>query len=389
MGNFNTAGGGAALVGQDLNIASNVGNLYDAATGGNTFSGIGNVAGIYGGIQQGGVMGYGGAAVNAGKLALAADNEFDGGSATSSLAGGLNAAAGALQVYSGIEKGGVYGDTAAATGAARLATSAGLLGGSSGALASDIPYASAVLGAYQFATQDTKSGATGSDALGGAETGAEAGAAFGPVGALLGGVIGGVAGAVASGFGPGEMDPENVNWDNYASAFDKNPQMVNGASPTQNYQALAGIFDARGTTIPFYQKYGRMGENQFLTAMTQEINNAVRAGTISSSSTPQQIYSSVVQPWINSMSPNGWQPTNTVQGAPEQGAIGNLITNLIGEYQAGAYNQWIGVGGQQPFSGLPSFGGGPPAAPPTSPQSFSPNKPGLAYRGGAGRLAHV
>jgi hypothetical protein len=386
MGNFNSAGGEAATIGGDLNTAAAVGNIYDSVTGSNTLSGVGNAAGVYSGIQQGGVTGYGSAAINAGQLAGKTGLY---GSDAGTAATGLNDAGAALSVYSGIKQGGVYGDTQAATGAARLATSAGYLGGASGTLARDIPYVGAALGAYQFATQDTKSGATGQDALGGAETGAEVGSAFGPVGTVIGGVVGGVAGAVASAFGPGAMDPENVNWDNYAAAYDSNPQAVNGATPSQNYQALAGIFDSRGTRIPFYNQFGRMGENRFITAMTQQINDALRAGKISSSSSPQQIYSTVVEPWINSMSPSGWQTTYTIKGAPEKGAIGNLLTNLIGEYQAGAYNQWIGVGGQQPFSGLPSFGGGSPVAPPTSLQSFSPNKPGLAYQGAAGRFANV
>lgn len=381
MGNFSSAGGEAATIGAAGQLATGVSGLYDSLSGSNALSGVGNAAGIAGGIASGTPIGYTGAAINAGQLAGKA-GAF--GSDSGTAATGLQDLGAGLGIYQGIERGGVIGDTQAATGAARLATSAGYLGGSSGALASKLPIVGAALGAYQFATQDTKSGATGADALGGAETGAEVGSAFGPLGTLVGGVIGGVAGGVASAFGPGRMDPENINWDSYASAFSSNPADVNSASPTQNYQALAGIFDARGSSLPFYQTYGRMGENQFMTDMTSQINQAVQSGSISQTATPQDIYSQVVQPWINKMSPQGWQPTNTVGGAPEQGAVGNLLTNLIGEYQSDLQGGWTGVGGQQPFSSLPSFGGGAPLTP-----ISGINKGGSPSLGAAGRIAYA
>ncbi|MGH9440541.1 MAG: hypothetical protein ACRD22_22435, partial [Terriglobia bacterium] len=340
-------------------IARNIANLAgDFGIGSNAYA-AGNAAGVVGGLAQGGAQGYGSAAVNA--TELAGREGYITSPTVNNVAG---YAGGALQLYSGIKQGGVVGDTNAAVGAATIATKAGYLGGASGALGEAIPYASAVLGVYNFATQDTKSGATGQDALGGAETGAETGASIGSIipgigtaiGAVVGGVIGGVAGAVSSAFGPGAMDPENVNWNNYASAYDSNPKSVAGATPTQAYQTLAGIFDARGSNLPFYQKFGRMGENRFTTAMTQQINNAVKSGQISTSSTPQQIYSTVVQPWISSMSPNGWQPTNTEKGAAEQPAVGNLLTQMIGQYQQGQQGSWTGVGGQQPFLNMPGFG---------------------------------
>lgn len=385
-----SAAGGEAAITNDLGLAAEVGNLYDSMSGSNTFSGIGNAAGIASGIEQGGVAGYGKAALGAGQLAGKAGIY---GSDSGTAAGALADVGAGLSIYQGIERGGFAGDTQAATGAAQLATNAGYLGGATGGLAKAVPYAAIPLAAYNFATQDTKSGATGSDALGGAEAGAEAGSAFGPVGTVVGAVVGAVGGAVASAFGPGEMDPENISWNNYAAAFDKNPGNVNVASPTQNYQALAGIFDARGSALPFYQKYGRMGENQFMTDMAGQINRAMQSGMISSSTSPSDIYSKVVEPWINSMSPSGWQATNTAKGAPEKGAVQNLLTNLIGEYQVGAQNQWIGVDGQQPFIGLSSFGGGPPVHTAIAAKANAPitnTRTGITRLSGtAGRLAHA
>jgi hypothetical protein len=111
---------------------------------------------------------------------------------------------------------------------------------------------------------------------------------------------------------------------------------------------LAGIFDARGSSIPFYNQYGRMGESAFFGAMTSQINSALASGALPSNATPQQIYSQVVQPWINGMSTGGWQNSSTIQGAPEKDAIGNLLTNLIGQWQSGQMNSQtpLGIAGQ-------------------------------------------
>lgn len=264
--------------------------------------------------------------------------------------GGLNSVAGAagslLGIYGGLQQGGVVGDTRAAVGVAGLATKAGMLGGASGALGTAIPIVGDALAIYNFAQTGTKSGRTGSDALQGAETGAEVGSAFGPIGTVVGGVIGGVVGGIASAFGPGAEDPENISWNNYAAAFDKNSASVQGASPSQNYQSLAGIFDSRGSKIPFYNTFGRMGESKFLASMTQQINGALASGTITKADSAQTVYNKVVGPWVTAMGP--WPDTSTVKGAPEKGAVQNLLTNLTQEYIGGQGNQWTGVDGSRP-----------------------------------------
>jgi hypothetical protein len=265
-------------------------------------------------------------------------------------------------IYTGIESGTPLGYTSSAINAAQLATRFGELGGTTGTLGQALPFAADALSLYEFA-KNWQSGATGADALSGAQTGATIGTSILPgVGTVVGAAIGAAAGAVSSIFGPGRMDPENVGWDQYAAAYQKSgAQGVAGATPAQNFQMLSGIFDARGSNLPFYQRYGRMGENQFTTDMFNQVNAALKAGQISPTDSASSIYSKVVQPWINSMSPGGWQNTSTAQGAPEKQAVGNLLTSFIGQWQSGQINSGtrLGIGGQTLAGGVPAFGGGP------------------------------
>lgn len=289
--------------------------------------------------------GYASAGIQGTKL-LASNSNTSG--IFGSDAGAVKSAAGVggnlLGIYSGLQQGGVAGDTHAAVSAASLATKAGYLGGATGSLANVLPVVGDALALYNFYQTGTKSGKTGADAVSGAETGAEIGSAFGPIGTGVGAVIGGAVGAIASAFGPGAEDPENVQWNGYAAAYDKNPASVAGGSASQNFQSLAGIFDARGSSIPFYQQFGRQGENQFMSAMGTQVNSAISAGTIPKDATASQIYSSVVQPWITGMSKSGWQDSNTIDGAAEKPAIGNLLTNIIGQWQSG--QTFNGIAGQ-------------------------------------------
>jgi hypothetical protein len=177
------------------------------------------------------------------------------------------------------------------------------------------------------------------------------------------------------------MDAENVGWDQYAKAYQgAGSAGVAGASPAQNFQALTGIFDSRGSSIPFYGKFGRMGENQFMTSMTGQINSALASGKLSKTASPQQIYSQVVEPWINGMSSNGWQNTNTAQGVPEKQAVGNLLTSLIGQWQTGQLNSTskVGINGQS-ISGLSPFGSAPQSqSNQSAPPRYQVGLPGLA-----------
>ena len=57
------------------------------------------------------------------------------------------------------------------------------------------------------------------------------------------------------------------------------------------------------------------------------------------------------------MSGNGWQNTSTAKGAPEKAAIGNLLTNIIGQYQQGqiSSSSKLGISGQS-IAGLQPYG---------------------------------
>src|SRR5262249_46607882 len=149
------------------------------------------------------------------------------------------------------------------------------------------------------------------DAIGGAESGAAVGTMVLPgIGTAVGAVIGAAAGALSSVFGNGRVDPENVPFEGYTQAFNKlqgNPQAQQhlASMVTNRYMPLAGLFDLRSNqitgSIPFYAKYGRMGEQRFTQDMTNQINLAAAQGVISKTDTPQTVYQKVVLPWINTM----------------------------------------------------------------------------------------
>jgi hypothetical protein len=279
------------------------------------------------------------------------------------LRSGLGLTGSALGIIQGLQTGGVSGYSQAALGASRLGVGAARTAGAiSPGIASEagqaLGYAAIPLSVYNFA-KNWQSGATGSEAIQGAETGAAIGSVIPGVGTLIGAGVGAAVGAVSSAFGPGRMDPENVNWNSYAAAFDRNPGAVRGATPSQNFQALAGIFDSRGSAIPFYGKFGRMGENQFAVSMANQVNSAIKSGAIPANAGPSQIYSMVVEPWITKMGGSGgWQDTYTSKGASEKDAVGGLLTNLIAQWQKGQITAGtpVGISGQT-ISGLPTFGG--------------------------------
>lgn len=304
---------------------------------GNYAGGAGNAAGVVSGVQQGGVGGYGSAAINAGQIANRA-GAF--GSDAGTMGQGLGAAGAGLGVYEGIRQGGAEGYGKAAVNAGEMAL------GSSAAWP---------LAAYNFYTNDTASGRTGSDAAGGAMTGAEVGMIGGPVGMGIGALIGGAAGALSSAFGPGAVDPENLDFEGYKNAYNKALQQGGQkaadqlASSNQNpYLALAGYMDLRkgqiGDKNPIYNTYGRMGEEKFANDLVSHLTAAQKSGQIKPGESAAQAYNDVVNPWISSM--GDWQDPNkqAMQGAIEQMTAQQL------NGQAG--NDWKAIGGDSPFASL-------------------------------------
>lgn len=304
---------------------------------GNYAGGAGNAAGVLSGVQQGGVGGYGSAAINAGQLANRA-GAF--GSDAGAAGQGLGAAGAGLGVYQGIQQGGAAGYGKAAANAGELAL------GSAAAWP---------LAAYNFVQNDTASGRTGSDAAGGAMTGAEVGAAFGPVGMGVGALIGGAAGALSSAFGPGAVDPENMNFEGYHKAY--NDALQHGgqqaadrvAQSNQNpYLALAGYMDLRkgqiGDQNPIYNTYGRMGEEKFANDLVSHLTAAQKTGQIKPGESAAQAYNDVVNPWVSGM--GAWNDPN------KQAMQGVLEQMTAQELNGQAGNDWKAIGGDSPFASL-------------------------------------
>lgn len=331
-------------------------------TAGNNLGEAGNAFGIYNGLTSGQPMGYLSAATNAAQLGARS------GMFTPQTSGTMGTAAsnlgGLMGVYSGIQQGGPVGDTQAAINAARLATNAGYLGGATGSLGAALPYAELPLAAYNFATQDTQSGRSGSDAMGGAMTGAEAGSPFGPVGMGVGALVGGAAGALASAFGPGAEDPENTQWNNYAAAYNQNPQIGGYLTPAQAYQNLSGEMDARtntpGHSQPIEQVFGRMGEQNMMDQMTNYLNQEYQSGAITPGESISQQWNSVINPWLQSKGA-GIANQNTITGAPEAAPLTNDLQSLVNDWETGWLqpNSAVGINGQT-IQGLTPYAGETP-----------------------------
>jgi hypothetical protein len=404
---------GANLTSPDISGGTTSGGLGNLAN----LSTAGTVYGIGQGLQTGGVKGDTAAALGAAGLANQVNPGLGVGTGTQ-VGGALGAAGGALGLINGIQQGGVSGYGGAAIGGLKAGAGVATMAGDTG-LASSLGNAAGAiaipLSLYNFAS-NWQSGNTSSDAIQGAEAGATI---AGPWGALAGAAIG----AASSAFGPGETDPEQYEANNYIDAFNAggtkaaqaemaqagvstaglaartkpgmsqlnddgtngvNAQLqklganataeqaarvqgsdaaVAGANASQTFGALSGLFDMRSSDLPFYQQYGRMGEGQFMTDMTKQINSAISSGTIAKNATPEEIYNSVVNPWIGTMSNSasstgkGWSATGTGSSGGDVGgvndpAIQNLLTQMIGQYQSG--DTFSTVGGSS--VNLPQYG---------------------------------
>lgn len=336
VASFNGAGGQAATPGLQNLDYSNPNSLSlpgEGTSGTGSFNGLGAASGAFGianGLSKGGVAGYTGAA-------LGANNLYNSISGNKGANGAAGAAAGALGLYSGLKQGGIAGDATAANGAYQLAT-----GGA-------IPGVGQALSLYN-AINGYKSGSTGSDALLGAQAGASIGSIIPGVGTLIGGAVGGAVGAIASAFGPGAKDPETVGVNKLIDAVGAHPQSAAQlTAAVQNpYVAMAGLFDRHESTLPMYAQYGRMGEQKFTTDLVSKVQAAQKQGL----QDPNQIYQSVVAPWVNSMG-KGWGNVGSTYQQTTQG----LLQNMVGQITSGSYQQnFRAIGGQaifaSPMSGL-------------------------------------
>jgi hypothetical protein len=175
--------------------------------------------------------------------------------------------------------------------------------------------------------------------------GAGAGSVAGPIGAAVGALIG--LGMQAL----NRVDPESADFNGaIALANQQGPASV--VNITNPYLVLAGLFDLESSqikgNIPIYKKYGRMGEQKFVTDMCNLIYSAAQRGQITATDTATSIYNNIVLPWINSFGFGAMSDSNAAM-------ITYILMSMIAEYCAGNQTRWTAVGGQYPFGGLPKF----------------------------------
>ena len=222
-------------------------------------------------------MGYAQAGVNAGKIANI-NGAFGGaGSTAGSMLGG---AAGALGMINGVKQGGVLGYGGAAVGGLQMAGAAeSLMGnaGAAGALGAAAGYVAAPLAVYS-AIKNWQSGSTGSDALQGAEAGAAIGTMIVPgIGTVIGGVIGGAVGALSSAFGGGKSSAEATNAQRVDATLaganvSQRAAAIATMPPAQAFQMVNGYMNAHdsspGHSEPIQQVFGKNGVSNMFQQMT-------------------------------------------------------------------------------------------------------------------------
>ena len=292
--------------------------------------------GIYQGATSGNPVGQTQAGLGAAKM-------YGNLTGNANLNTGATGALDALGIYQGINQGGWQGDTRAAASALQ---GAGLASDSSGL--SDIGGGLLIPLDLYNEINSYQSGNTASDAMSGAETGAAVGSVVPVIGTAVGALAGGALGALASAFGPGEKDPETYASQNLINATSSNQNNPYVAASAQNpYLDLAGMMDERSSTLPEYQQYGRMGEQQFTNDLVGKINSAVTADP-SLASNPNQVYSQVVAPWVSSMG-SGYNNVGQAYTATNEG----LVDDMVNQYMSGnAASDWKSVGGQSPFANI-------------------------------------
>lgn len=344
----------------DSQLSSMIGNLMQGIA--TAFSYGAATRAMGGGVGGGG---GGGGGSNFGSQAGSFLNSLLGGNRGYFKGAGGQAAAAALGIYQGLEQGGVAGYGEAGISAGNLAVqgayaSGAMSAGTAAAAESALGYAAAPLALYNFG-KNWQSGNTGSDALSGAETGAAIGSVIPGVGTFVGAVLGGAVGAISSAFGGGRTDPETLNWNSVAPQLNANPQAASTLTGPQAYQLLAGMMDAKnnspGHSTNLELKFGRMGEGSVVDAMTGWVNSAIKQNPQLAQASPQQLYQQVVKPQLQSMGAYV-NPTDIISsnGTKAGGAVDAVLTQLLALWQSGQLNSssQVGVSGQT-ISGLPGY----------------------------------
>lgn len=210
----------------------------------------------------------------------------------------------------------------------------------------------------------------GSGAAAGAASGASIGSAVPVIGTAIGAVVGAVIGAIAGSIG--KKDPEDADFQQAIAIY--NSQGLQGVLNISNkYLVLAGLFDLRSihTNIPIYKKYGRMGEQRFVTDLCNLLYSAGQAGKIAPTDTVIAVKQRIVDPWIDSF---GYGP----MADPNAKMIDTIILGMTAEYLMGGQGLWLDVKGNPTFKNLPNFAlpAAATATPPVSVPIYAPQPTG-------------
>jgi hypothetical protein len=340
-----SAGGEAAVPGSTA-----------APSSGIDLGGLGTAAGFAGGalaigsgLASGKPIGEARAAVGATQLASKAGLVSP---QANAIAGDLG---NVLGIYSGLKQGGVAGYGGAAVNAAQLGAKAGAFGGSSAAVSSAAGYVAAPLALYNEIST-WKSGATASDALAGAETGAAIGSIIPGIGTVIGGVVGGALGAISSIFGG--TDKTHRSWTEYSYGQNRAETSKNPAELMSTIGGLMRSPDKKFSGDVDFQGDG----NKFTTSIASQVASAVKSGKVPPNATPQQIFSQVVQPWLQSL-PGGWTQTDSKDPnrARVANAEQNLVLDVINNYQKGmpiTYGETVGQKPEYAYTPYSQLSGG-------------------------------
>jgi hypothetical protein len=293
-------------------------------------------------------------------------NRLAGNNAT--IGGALGTAGGFLSMYNGIEQGGVMGYGSAAVGGLRAASGiAGLMGnaGMAGTLGAAAGYVAAPLALYS-AIKNWQSGDTAGDTIRGAEAGAAIGSVVPVLGTAVGAVIGAAVGALSSAFGGGKTSQEatearNVNQQLGNATDQQRAQALSTMTPAQAFQNINGSMNAHdssaGHSEPIQQVFGKNGVGNMFQQMMPAINAAVSKNPSYKNLSPADMYSKVVAPWLKSKGASIDPNSKDVKGNDEGKNVIDSITNVIGDWMTGSVNSKtaLGVAGQS--MNIPIYGG--------------------------------
>jgi len=263
-----------------------------------------------------------------------------GGQAANPLGGTAGIVNDVAGIYSGIKQGGVMGYGTAAVDATKLGSQLGVFGQGVGQAAG---YVAAPLSVYN-AVENWQSGDTKGDTIRGAEAGASVGTAILPgVGTVVGGVIGAAVGAISSAFGPGKESDSHKAWEQLYWGQEGGKAMaadLKGAQiPTKAFEeSLLGFWQSNQSALSTFTKMdggGKHGGNAegFKGWITQQLAQGISSGKIKQGMDSQQIFQSYIAPAMNQY----WKSTGsnmTIEngqfwGAPQKKIITDLVDRAM------------------------------------------------------------